>query len=120
MRRWVPAIEVANQTDLAGIRRPDCKMNTVYAFVLNTMGTQHVPKPLVGPFIKKMEIKVAKHRAESIGIVLAPIGVLVGHIEHIGKGLFASCALADKQAVETGQGFQGKGRFVRLGVDNLD
>ena len=68
----VPAIEVANDTDAARVRRPDREADALGPLVRPGMSAEHVVQPLMRPLADEVEVDLADRRPEAIWVIALP------------------------------------------------
>ena len=82
MAHWMPAtvpfVEVADDGDAFGIRRPDREMDAACPFVLDQMGAQLVEEPEMRALGDIVIVHRAQHRAERVGIGDPPLAAGIG------------------------------------------
>src|SRR5205807_10296232 len=52
----VPLVEVADDADVLGVRRPDREVGSLTTAHLDHMGTELVGQPVVGAFVEEVEV----------------------------------------------------------------
>src|SRR3954471_14169973 len=74
MDTTVPVIEITHYADSLGVRRPDCKINAVFAIERAQMSAEFVVDSPVLSFGKEIQIGFAHDRAIPVRITRRPLG----------------------------------------------
>ncbi len=69
MSQRIPEIEIADHADRFGVRRQHHERDAVDAIERHRMRAELVIDPPVGAFAQQIEIEVAEHGREAVGIV---------------------------------------------------
>ena len=90
MEAAVPAIEIADHTDAARIRRPDGEADAAHTVNLMDVRAELMMGTLVPPFIPQMLIKFADSRQKTVRIAKGNDGaVRIGRLEPVAEDFFA-------------------------------
>ncbi len=81
----IPAVEIADDGDPAGVGRPDGEGDAGDAFDLTRMGAELLVAAVVRALGQQMDVEVAQHEREAIGVVDHPVAARIGQSEAIGK-----------------------------------
>ncbi len=83
----VPAVEVADDRHPSRVRRPDGEMGPPRAFVVDHVGAQHVPQPLVRALADEILVHLSQHGTEAVGIVVIPLPPRRLSAQEVGRAL---------------------------------
>jgi hypothetical protein len=80
----IPDVEVAEQRNAPGVRRPDREVHAMGAFMDHRMGAQTLKEPPVCPLHQEIVVEGAQNRPEAEGVVEVPRPAAAFRIEPVG------------------------------------
>ena len=69
MRAPIPMVEVADDADALGVRRPDRKVHTGDAVNGRAMRSELLPRAIVGALAEQMEVEIGEDLTELVRVV---------------------------------------------------
>ena len=104
----VPGVEIADDRDAARVRRPDGKARAAHAVDRHRIGAERFGELEVPPFVEQVQVEVAEHGPERIGVLGLLHGAGPGDAQQIGRALgddaLEQAAVARVQAAEAARG----------------
>ena len=100
VRAAVPVVEVADHAHALGGRRPDREMHARHLVYHFHMGAEFFVDVVVRAFVEKIDVHLAEHGAERVGVALAPlVAVMRGEFERIALAGLVAFDLAFKNSL---------------------
>ena len=95
----IPSVEITDNRNAQGIRRPDSEMRAVHTFMSADMRAKRIPKLIVRAFAQQVLVHLTQLWTKRIGIALFPRVRATRHSQCVVEPFFAARDHACKNAI---------------------